>query len=59
MGAWRVVGAATAVWHGVTNRRSIEKWLGVMHMAWGGGVMLAREPARTSKAMLLLVCVNI
>ena len=34
MGAWRVVGAATAVWHGVTNRRSIEKCLGVMHMAW-------------------------
>ena len=39
MGAGRVVGAATAVWHGVTNRRSIEKWLGVVHMAWGGGVM--------------------
>ena len=39
IGAGRVVGAATAVWHGVTNRRSIDKWLGVMHMAWGGGVM--------------------
>ena len=39
IGAGRVVGAATAVWHGVTNRRSIEKWLGVVHMAWGGGVM--------------------